>query len=235
MATSGTVLGNIVVPGGSGVRVRIEWQLAGQNIGGNYSTINWQGYVDFFGCDAQLDNGHVNWSGVTALYNNGGRVYNYAANFSNHTIGMGSGSFNIGHDGAGNANLFLDGSVAVFQTGTSAGSGGWGLPTIPRYANITYFNQDIITDERIRFNWGADAGCDYVSWWSGAYDGGGHHDIYVGNTGGNFQIDLTNLKSETTYDITVAVRRADSGLWTNSGTQFPTTARQGNIFPFRVP
>lgn len=234
MASSGTVLGNNVSVSGAHVaRIRIEWQLAGQNVGGNYSTINWQGYVDFFGCDAQLDNGHVNWSGVTALYNNGGRVYNYAANFSNHTVGMGSGSFNIGHDGAGNASFGLDGSVAVYQSGTSSGAASWGLPTIPRFASITSFNQNA-TDEGIEFDWTSSDNVDYISWWSGAYDGGGHHDIPAGGTGA-FVINLHNLLSEHNYDITVAVRRADSGLWTQSGTANVSTGKQNNIMARRVP
>lgn len=230
---SGTVLGNNVsVSGPYYARLRIEWQLASQNVGGNYSTINWQAYIDFVGCDAQLDNGHVNWNGG-ALYNNGGRVYNYAGNFSNHTVTMGSGSFNIGHDGAGNATLHLDGSIAVYASGTSSGSGNWGLPQIPRYANITAFNIEQVTDEGIQFAWIADRTCDYVTWWSNAYDGGGHHDMPEGNSG-PWRINLHNLRSNTTYDITVAVRNAASGLWTTSGTQYPTTAAQNHFIRRRA-
>lgn len=225
-----TLSGSFVsISGAAGARLRIEWQLAGQNVGGNFSTINWQAYIDFNNSDAQLDNGHVNWNGG-ALYNNGGRVYNYAANFSNHTVTMGSGSFNIGHDGNGNASLHLDGSIAVYQSGTSSASGDWGLPQIPRYTSINRFDIDILTDTSLRFNWSATDGCDYVSWWSVAYDGGGHHDIYVGNTAGLFQIQLNNLISDKQYDVRVAVRRASSGLWTESGTIYGTTLVQNKFF-----
>lgn len=227
MATSGTVVGNNVGIGSGYARVRVEWQLAGQNVGGNYSSINWQGYVDFVGADAQLDNGHVDWQGGP-VYNNGGRVYNYAGNFSNHTIGMGSGSFNIGHDGAGNATLYMSGSIDVYASGTSSGAGYFGLPTIPRNATITFFNQQA-TDSEIDFQWGSSDNVSAISWWSTAYDGGGHHDSGAGGTG-PFSVSLTNLLSETTYDITVAVQRADSGLWTNSGTANVTTGKQNNFF-----
>lgn len=236
MATSGEILGNhALISGGGGSygRIRIEWQLAGQNTGGNFSTINWQAYIDFVSGDAQLDNGHVNWNGG-AVYSNGGRVYNYAGNFSNHTVGMGSGSFNIGHDGAGNATLNMDGNVAVFNSGTTSGSGSWGLPNIPRFATIPDFNIEVVTDEGIQFAWDSSDNVDMISWWSTAYDGGGHHDTSAGGTGA-FRINLHNLLSEHTYDITVAVRRADSGLWTTSGTQTPTTGKQNNVFPMRVP
>jgi hypothetical protein len=230
----GTVLGNpVIVVSNKTARLRIEWQLASQNIPGNYSTINWQAYVDFIGCDAQLDNGFVGWNGGT-LYDQPGRVYNYAANFSNHTVGMGSGSFNVGHAGNGTGSFSIGGDVAVFQSGTSSGSGGFGLPTIPRYATINGFNIDWVTDAALRFAWHSDSNVDFISWWSVAYDGGGHHDIPASGQGW-FAIELFNLLSEKTYDITVAVRRADSGLWTTSGTQFPTTLKQNNMFPMRVP
>lgn len=234
MATSGTLTGNnVIVTGTKYARIRIEWQLASQNTGGNYSTINWQAYVDFVGCDAQLDNGYVGWNGG-GLYDNGGRVYNYAGNFSNHTVGMGSGSFNVGHDGVGNASFSMNGDVAVFSSGTSSTSGSWSLPQIPRYAVIDGFNIDSITDEKIVFSWHADRNCDYISWWSGEIDGNAHHDIATSGQGW-WTITQSNLISEKTYSIRVAVRNAASGLWTESSTQFPTTLKQANFFAMRIP
>lgn len=236
MATSGTVVGNnrlIAGGGGSYARVRVEWQLASQNVGGNYSTINWQGYVDFIGGDAQLDGGHVTWNGGY-LYNNGGRVYNYAGNFSNHTIGMGGGVFSYGHDGAGNATLNMGGDVSVYNSGVTSGSGAWALPGIPRYASITSFVFGAVTDQAITINWNASDNCDYVSWWSGEIDAGAHHDIPVSGTG-TFSITQSNLISEKAYGFQVAVRRADSGLWTSSGVIATTTAKQSNFFGMRIP
>lgn len=234
MATSGEILGNnVIVSGSAYARIRIEWQLASQNVAGNYSTINWQAYIDFFGCDAELDNGNVS-SNVGTLYSNGGRVYNYAGNFSNHTVTMGSGSFNIGADGSGNTTLSMSGSVVVYSSGTTSGSGSWSLPNIPRYANIDGGpNINDCTDEWIEFAWHADRNCDYMSWWSTAYDGGGHHDTPTSGQGW-WTIDLHNLKSETQYDITVAVRNAASGLWTQSGTIHATTLRQSNFVGKRI-
>ena len=230
MASSGTVLGNNVSVSGSFVaRIRIEWQLAGQNVGGNYSTINWQGYVDFFGCDAQLDNGHVNWSGVTALYNNGGRVYNYAGNSSNHTVGMGSGSFNIGHDGAGNATLGLDGSVAVYQSGTSSGSGAWGLPTINRYSNVTGFGVSSITDEGFVLSATCDLSASVINF---SIDGGASYS--GGGSGTSASQAFHNLKSGYTYTCYVQTVNASSGLQQFGGPITPTTAVQNNFFKVRT-
>jgi hypothetical protein len=224
-----TWLGNFVsISGGLGARIRIETQLAGQNYGGNYSTINYQVYIDFNGSDAQLDGGWVQ-SSAGVHYNNGGRVYNYAGNFSNHTILMNNGSFNIGHDGAGNGSYGMNAHVAVYQSGTTTASGSEGLPTIPRYASITAFYIDNVTDTSFRFNWNSSDNVDYISWWSSAYDGGGHHDTPAGGTG-TFSITLSSLPSERTFDVAVAVRRADSGLWTSSGTLYAVTGSQNGFF-----
>lgn len=137
-----TWTGNFVsISGGFGVRMRIETQLAGQNIAGNYSTINYQAYADFNGADAQLDGGWVQ-SSAGVHYNNGGRVYNYAGNFSNHTVTMNTGSFNIGHDNAGNGSYGMNAHVTAYGSGTTTASGSEGLPTIPRAATLTGLSMD---------------------------------------------------------------------------------------------
>lgn len=144
MATSGTVLGNqVIVSGAHYAQIRVEWQDAGENVAGNYSTINWQAYTDFYGCDAQLDNGNVGAS-VGTVWSNGGRVYNYAGNFSNHTVTMSSGSFNIGHDSAGNCTLSFSGSIVVYASGTSSGSGSWSLPSIQRHNTPQSFSSSAV-------------------------------------------------------------------------------------------
>lgn len=230
MATSGTAVGNnVIVTGSKYARIRIEWQLAGQNVAGNYSTINWQGYVDFVGCDAQLDNGHVN-SNVGALYNNGGRVYNYAGNFSNHTIGMGSGTFNVGHDGNGNLNINFNGSVAVYQSGTSSANNSWSLPTIQRYSNVTAFSVSNLTDEGFTLNANCDLSASVINF---SIDGGGSYS--GGGSGTGASQAFHNLQSGVTYTCWVHTVNASSGLNAYGGPLNPTTAQQNNMFRVRVP
>jgi hypothetical protein len=228
MATSGTMQGNSLTIGAYGGNYYfINWQLASQNTGGNYSTINWQCYMHYNQADAQLDNGYANLGGATR-WSNGGRVYNFVGNYTTRDMGITSGSFNVGHDGAGNFTLGVDGAINVYRTGTTGGSASWALPTIPRYAAIDGFNINYTTDASIEFAWHSDSPVDYISWWSTAYDGGGHHDTPASGQGW-FVIDLNNLASEKTFDITVAVRRADSGLWTSSGPVNTTTTAQNNF------
>lgn len=233
MATSGTINGNPVTIGGQGSNyIFTNWQLAGQDTSGNFSSINWQTYFHFNGADAQLDNGRTDWNGG-ALWTSG-RDHNYAGTFTVRDIGLASGSFNIGHDAGGNATLSLSNSIDVYQTGTSGSSGSWALPTINRAAVIDGGpNFDNVTDEWIRVAWHADRSVDYISWWSSVYDGGTHHDTPASGQGW-FYVDLHSLKSNTQYDFTVAIRNAASGIWTQSSTAYATTKQQNNLVGRRV-
>lgn len=139
-----TWLGNHVnISGAHGARIRIETQYAGGNVGGNFSSLNYQVYIDFDGSDAQLDGGWVE-SSAGVHYNNGGRVYNYAGNFSNHTVTMNTGSFNIGHDANGNGSYGMNAHVAVYQSGTTTASGSEGLPRLALAPNIVALTSDTV-------------------------------------------------------------------------------------------
>lgn len=219
MASSGAFTGNALTVGGRGGNYYYtNWQVAGQDIGGNYSVINWQTYMRFNGADAQLDNGRTD-SNVGNLWYNGGRIYNYAGNFSVRDIGLASSSFGIGHDGAGNQTLSMSGGLDVYQTGRTQGSGAWALPTIPRYANINSWGLNTVTDTSINVTVFTDKTCDAIDYdingsgWIRGYNGG--------FTGASFTIG--GLQPGTTYSIKVRVHAADSGLWTDSGLQSTTT------------
>ena len=134
MATSGSIVGNSF--GGGKRYIFINWQLATQEINNNRSLINYQAYARFINSDAQLDNGTVDWWGGNLWYN-GGRVYNYAGNFSNHDVLLASGSFWVGHYSDGSRDFGMSGGIDYYGDGRSSTSGAWWLPTIPRQANIT--------------------------------------------------------------------------------------------------
>jgi hypothetical protein len=140
---------NVTVIGSTYARIRIETQYAGGNVGGNYSTVNYQAYIDFVGCDAQLDGGWVQ-SSAGVHYDNGGRVYNYAGNFSNHTVYMSSGNFNIGHDANGNGSYGMNAHIAVYQSGTSTASGSEGLPRLALAPGIASVIADTIKPTQAR-------------------------------------------------------------------------------------
>lgn len=206
-----------------------QWQLGGQDTNGNYSVINWQWGINISGGAYWGSNAIKSVSG----YVEGNLVF--GANTWSNQSGNGdhqllSGSINIGHNGDGTKTFSISSTGWFWDGGNYGNSGSWELPTIPRYATIDGYNIDWTTDAAIRFAWHADRGCDYISWWSTAYDGGGHHDEYVGNSQGWFVKELYNLPSEKTFDVKVAVRNAASGLWTESGTAYPATGKQSKMF-----
>lgn len=100
------------------------------------------------------------------------------------------------------------------SAGTVSGSTSATLTTIPRYANITTFNSWGLDETQIRVNWYADAACDWVQF---SLNGGGWTDT----SGTTF--DIGGLTPNSTYSIRIRVRRADSGLWTESGTIYAST------------
>ena len=202
----------------------------------NRSLVRMDSYVS---CDSTAtgvwDLSGPSWSGNTnGNVQGGGFAYDFRGN--DNQVYLGTFDTWVYHDGSGNATIGWSISVNMANSPyltTGSESGSFTCTHIDRYANIDGFNINDVTDEWVEFAWHADNPCDYISWWSVAYDGGGHHDIPASGQGW-WTIDLHNLNSGTTYDITVAVRRADSGLWTDSGTQYPTTAIQNNFVKPRV-
>lgn len=228
----GTWVGNNIIVGGRNSWIRIESQYAGSNQGGNYSTVNYQVWYDFFGNDAQLDGGWVE-SSAGVHYNNGGRVYNFANNFTNHSVLINNGSFNIGHDAAGNASYGMNAHIGVFQSGTSTASGSEGLPNIPRFAAITALYASPVTDVGFQINVNTDVACNFLQ--ISLEDGVGWRDI----TGATFTawsqgvgvggLLGVQLPSNTSYNFRARVRRADSGQWSESGVASVTTGAQAGF------
>ncbi len=229
MATSGSYNANSFSIGGESPNyIWVQWQLASQNVGGNYSTINWQTYFHFTDADAQLNAGSTN-SNVGGLWSNGGLVHSYTGNFTTRDILLASGSFNIGADGGGNSVLQLGVSIVIYQTGTSAGTSGiWSLPTIPRYANITSFTNSSPTDQEFTLYADTDAAANI----SFSIDGGSSYS--GGGSGTSAQQTFSDLLSGHTYVCYVQSQSQASGLLTYAGPIDLTTAVQNQFFGRRV-
>lgn len=223
---SGRMQGNSINIGGNGGNFFfIDWQLAGQDIGGNFSRINWQAYFHYNQADAQLDNGYVDAHGARR-WTNGGRIKNFQSQFTTRDFAIASGTFDVGHDAAGNGSFGIGGAVTAFNSGTSGGSQGFGLPNIPRYANITSFNTSEVTDTSFRINVQTDANCNFLQY--SLEDGVGWRDQFGGNFS-SYSFTLSNQPSDFTRNLRVRVRRADSGLWTESGVISVRTLSQTNF------
>lgn len=218
---SGTGYGN--------TRIHYDWNST-PNYAGNYSTVNVTLYLDLGGGTSVVatENGNINVAGAVSGYSRGSTSRGPGGTHVLHSY-----SRTVGHDNNGNATIYIGGSytsgfgsMGSFSTGQN-----WNLDSIPRYADITAFNFNQVTDEKLQWTWSASAHCDYVSWWSPQIDGGAHHDIPVSGSSG-FSITRANLPSNTQHAIYVAVRRADSGLWREAGPYYATTSGQNNFMDF---
>lgn len=153
MSSSGSFnASSVTVSGGGnpGNFMFVNWQIGGVNVGGNFTQINWQAYFHFNGDDAQLDNGLVN-TNVGNVYSNGGRVYNFASNFSTRDLGIASGSFNVGADANGNSQLQFGLQMVVFSSGTSNGTSGvWNIDRIALAPGISALTVDTIKPTTVR-------------------------------------------------------------------------------------
>lgn len=103
------------------------------------------------------------------------------------------------------------------------------LPTIARNATLTQFTATPITDSGFTINVGTDVICDLLEY---SLDNGAN---YTTSFSGDFTsrtIVLTDLPSDTTYQVRVRVRRKDSQVKTTSDALAVTTLSQNNFMGF---
>lgn len=156
--------------------------------------------------------GTTYWSDAkTVTFTVDGGTYTTTMRFPSGSVGATASCYvdvTVAHNSDGTKSISYSASI---KTGTSAGtvtaSGSSTLATIPRYANITSFNVWGYSETEIQFGWGADANCDYLQT---SVNGGAWTDNSTGIVGG--------LSAGTQYSLKIRVRRADSGLWTESST-----------------
>lgn len=136
----------------------VNWQLAGQDIAGNFSLINWQAYAHYNKSDAQLDAGFVN-TNAGEQWRNNGRVKNYAGTHTTRDHHLASGTVRINHRDDGNAEFQIGGGISFYGMGRSEGTSQiWSLPRIPRQSNPTFSKRLYTLGERIIVNMNRKAG-----------------------------------------------------------------------------
>lgn len=155
---NGSFRGNGISLGGFGDQhFFVNWQLAGQDVAGNFSLINWQAYFHFNRADAQLTNGVVN-TNVGQVYANGGTVKPYQGTFTTRNHHIASGTVRVNHRADGNAEFQMSGGVSVPGGRSEGTSPVWSLPTIPRQSNPTFSKNLYTLGERIVVNMNRKAG-----------------------------------------------------------------------------
>lgn len=122
MATS---LGSVGFSWGS---YELAYDLLGQNIAGNYSTVRLYGILHVTGS-------YVSWSrGSASVHTSGLQSIGTYYSRGDHTVI--TRDFTFGHDNSGNFSMYIGASLSTTYTSGDTG-GTLTLPSIPRQANIT--------------------------------------------------------------------------------------------------
>lgn len=129
----------------------------------------------------------------------------------------------IGHDGNGNANPFFTAHMvasanAGYLGGAEARMNVW-MPHIDRYVGINSWGADTPTEKSFNIWVNADATADAFLY---SLNGAGFVGAYYGHFGSRTAT-INNLKPGTTYNVRISIRKADSGMWTESGVKSITT------------
>lgn len=128
MATSG----RIETSRANNTNFYVQWQLAGQSVGGNYSDVNWQAGINmsantyWYSNSIRIDDGHVNGAGI------GNGTWSNINGTGDKQLR--SGTVRIYHNGDGTKNFGAYINGWLYANGNRTASGSWDLPNIPRHA-----------------------------------------------------------------------------------------------------
>lgn len=214
-----------------------QWQLAGQDIGSNTSTINWQWGLNTAGGAYWQTNavksvsGNINGGGAF-----GGNTWSniggpYSGNGDHQLL---AGSWGIGHNGDGTKNFGMSSTGNLYQGGNFSNSGSWDLPTIPRHSVLTGISTDAggipFTDEGpawVEFNNPAGTGT------QGFIDVIGYgRAVTSGNVGSRYNFDFSGSlpgiiqaasPNSNTYSINIGIQDE------LGGTNYDYRVRDGSI------
>lgn len=147
----------------------------------------------------------------------------------NAYIGIASGTIEVEHDYDGNKTISFGASIQANSYGVSSSvSGNFGLNNIPRYlSSINIYNNGTALNS-VSIKWTCVPNRDWTQY---SLNGGGWTDAgdNVASDGRSGTFSIGGLQPNTTYSVRVRLRRADSGLWSESGTLYIATKNIANI------
>ena len=190
-----------------------NWWTNGRSIDGNYTDIGW----NLVGSG----NASASWykAGNFRVVIDEEEVYSSSSriNLYNGTT-VASGTKRIYHDSQGNKQFSAYAEAGIYTVAVNCtGSGSWWLDNIPRYLNsINIYNNGTALNS-VSIKWTCDPRRDWTQY---SLNGGGWTDAgdNVAGDGKSGTFTIGGLQPNTTYNVRVRLRRADSGLWSESGT-----------------
>ena len=196
---------------GNWTRERADLWMQVNNASGQY----WNNYAQ--ACGLNVNGNQINGSCTFDARSTGDKLLLGTQDFVVYHDGNGSKSFNV---------------TAYHNSGTGLGnaslSGTYTCDVIPRYTNFTqhYINNTYL--QGVQVCWACDSARDWTQYSlnDGAWTDAG--DTVAGdNKSGHYTVN--GLAPNTNYYIKTRIRRADSGLWTESGNVWFTTKDRNRI------
>lgn len=155
-----------------------------------------------------------NYSALYCGADRGTQYYNIGTVDTSGEKTIGTWTFDLTHNSNGAYSGSVKASANVYGDLVPSVEVSFSLPTISRYATITEYKINYVTQDTIQVKWNANVNCSELQY---SLNNGSWVSLY-GTT-----FNITGLKSGTTYNVKIRVKRADSGLWTTSGTLTTTT------------
>lgn len=151
---------------------------------------------------------------ATYLSVQGGSRFTVGSSWSAGDHVLWEGTYTVSHNSDGTGSFGFTATISSTYLLSGTASGTITLPTIPRYASITSFSVSKRDETSVKFNWSANATCDYA-WYS--KNGGSSWSALPSNN------IVSGLSANTSYNFKLRVRRQDSQLTTDSGTYTQST------------
>jgi hypothetical protein len=201
-----------------------NWWINSQSIEGNYTDIGW----NLVGAGGSTTSWYK--AGNFKVVIDGETVYNSSTRISlyNGTT-VASGTKRIYHNSDGSKSFSASAEAGIYTVAVNcSGSGSWSINSIPRYLNsINLYNNGSALNS-ISAKWTCDPKRDWTQY---SLNGGSWTDAgdSVASDGKSGTFTIGNLSPNTSYTVKVRLRRADSGLWSESGTVTIKTKNKATI------
>lgn len=181
----------------SGYTTTVGWNIARQDVAGNYTVINWWFDANWAGTSSVL-------STQSAIWIAGTEVHRHPYNTGRYMRGgrIAGGQFTLYHNENGDCSFGIGGEMAIYTYAVNArGNGWWELPRIARYVQITSCG-DIHDDQNPWVNYNNPAGVKTIGWLEFVKNG----QLLAGDNGSTRLVYRENLTPNYVFELTQTER-----------------------------